>query len=63
MEKKKIHAHAAILGGGSFGTALAIHLDENVQVKVWEFYPTRSRSCKRQGSALFCLMLRSPKRS
>lgn len=37
MDLKNHQVHAAILGGGSFGTALAIHLDENVQVKVWEF--------------------------
>ena len=29
--------HLAILGGGSWGTALAIHLSKKHQVKVWEF--------------------------
>lgn len=35
----KSDRQAAILGGGSFGTALAIHLAEQVGVKVWEFLP------------------------
>lgn len=29
--------HVAILGGGSFGTALAIHIQERFEVKIWEF--------------------------
>lgn len=37
MSDKKHLPHVAILGGGSFGTALAIHLDQNIHVKVWEF--------------------------
>lgn len=41
--KNTQQGHCAILGGGSFGTALAIHLEPKIPVKVWEFVPEQVR--------------------
>lgn len=54
MQPKNPLPHAAILGGGSFGTALAIHLEPRIPVKVWEFMPEQVRVMK---ETRFCPLL------
>lgn len=41
--------HISLLGGGSWGTALAMHLaKKNHQVKVWEFFAEQAREMQEQ---------------
>jgi glycerol-3-phosphate dehydrogenase (NAD(P)+) len=38
----------AILGGGSWGTALAVHLSKKHDVKVWEFFEDRAKEMQKK---------------